>query len=137
MTPGTRDKLVVLANYIPLEEPSGGANFHQFSDDVRYEVHITMGKSLDDFHTYRVEFSSTGFPTGDQNNATANPIGNGLNFFSQIAGNVQTYKVTRIAADGSATVVATGIPVAPTNIGPRTDAVAYGATYNDAFAASF
>jgi hypothetical protein len=137
MTPGSRDKLIVLANYIPLEEPSGGPNFHQFSDDVRYEVHITKGKSLDDFLTYRVEFSSTGFPTGDQNNATANPIGNGLNFFSQIAGNVQTYKVTRVDASGNSTVVAQGIPVAPTNIGPRTDAVAYGRTYDDGFAASF
>lgn len=137
MTPGSRDKLVVLANYIPLEEPSGGPNFHQFSDDVRYEVHITKGKSLDDFLTYRIEFSSTGFPTGDQNDATANPIGNGLNFFSQIAGNVQTYKVTRIDASGAATVVAQNVAVAPTNIGPRTDAVAYGRTYDDAFAATF
>src|SRR5688500_20068313 len=60
--PGTRDKLYVLANYIPLEEPSGGPNFHTFSDEVRYEVHITKGKSLNDFVTYRIEFSSTGFP---------------------------------------------------------------------------
>lgn len=137
VTPGSRDKLIVLANYIPLEEPSGGPNFHSFSDDVRYEVHITKGKSLDDFLTYRIEFNSTGFPTGDKNDPTANPIGNGLNFFSQIAGNVQTYTVKRVAADGSTTTVASGVPVAPTNIGPRTDAVAYGATYDDAFAATF
>src|SRR5688572_24509990 len=37
VTPGTRDKLFLVANFIPLQEPSGGPNWKQFSDDVRYE----------------------------------------------------------------------------------------------------
>jgi hypothetical protein len=139
VTPGTHDKLFLIANYIPLEEPSGGPNFHSFSDDVRYEIHVTKGTTLNDFVTYRVEFSSTPFPAGNPNDATANPILNGLNFFSQISGKVQTATVTRIAANGTATVLATGVPVAPPDIGPRSDAVAYGnaAGYSDAFAATF
>jgi hypothetical protein len=136
--PGTRDKLYIVANYIPLEEPSGGPNFHTFSNDVRYEIHITKGKSLDDFLTYRIEFSSTGTPAGDPNNPAASPIGNGLNFFSQISGNVQTYTVKRVAANGTTTVVASNVKVAPPNIGPQTNAIAYGtAAYDDAFAATF
>jgi hypothetical protein len=140
VAPGTRDKLFLIANYVPLEEPAGGPNFHGFSDDVRYEVHVTKGTTLNDFVTYRVEFSSTPFPAGNPNDATANPIGNGLNFFSQIAGKVQTATITRVAANGGTTVLASNVPVAPPDIGPRTDAVAYGdpvGGYGDAFAATF
>lgn len=139
VAPGTRDKLFLIANYVPLEEPAGGPNFHGFSDDVRYEIHITRGRTLDDFVTFQVEFSSTPFPAGDPGNPAANPIGNGLNFFSQIAGKVQTATVRRVAANGQTTVLATGVPIAPPDIGPRTDAVAYNnaAGYSDAFAATF
>src|SRR5262249_51656411 len=52
--------LIVLANYIPLEEPAGGPNFHSFSDDVLYEIHIARGgSSLDDALTYQIDFSTT------------------------------------------------------------------------------
>ena len=43
--PGTHDTLYVVAAYNPLEEPSGGPNFHSFSDDVLYEIHISRGAS--------------------------------------------------------------------------------------------
>jgi hypothetical protein len=36
--------LVILANYIPLEEPAGGPNFHKFSDEVLYEVHTPAAR---------------------------------------------------------------------------------------------
>ena len=48
VTPGTHDKLYVVANYIPLEEPSGGPNFHMFDPDVRYEVHIARAQDVHD-----------------------------------------------------------------------------------------
>src|ERR1043165_8451415 len=49
VNPGMHDKFYVVANYNPLEEPSGGPNFHKFDDNVRYEVHIARGPdSLDD-----------------------------------------------------------------------------------------
>jgi hypothetical protein len=137
VAPGTRDKLFLVANYIPLEEPSGGPNWKTFSDEVRYEIHVTRGRSLDDHVVYRVEFNSTGFPEGSQNDPNASVIGNGLNFFSQIAGNVQTATIRRIAANGQVTTLASGVPVAPINIGPRTDAVVNGGAYDDAFAATF
>src|SRR2546427_5578684 len=46
--PSTHDLLYVIAAYNPLEEPSGGPNFHKFSGDVLYEVHVARGDSLDD-----------------------------------------------------------------------------------------
>ena len=40
------DKFHVVAAWNPLEEPSGGPNFHSFSEDVRYEIHITRGPGM-------------------------------------------------------------------------------------------
>ena len=129
VTPGTHDKLNLIANYIPLEEPAGGPNFHTFSDNVRYEIHVTKGLTLNDFVVYRIEFSTLrpAFrdPATDPNNFAA-VIGSGVNFFSQISGAVQTYTVKRIAANGTTTTLVSGAPVAPPNIGPATDAIAYG-----------
>src|SRR5262245_64332517 len=41
-TSKAHDKLYVVAAYNPLEEPAGGPNFHQFSDEVLYEIHVTQ-----------------------------------------------------------------------------------------------
>src|SRR5262245_33467843 len=43
VTPGTHDKLNLVATYIPLEEPSGGPNFNMLCDDVLYAFHIVRG----------------------------------------------------------------------------------------------
>ncbi len=139
VTDSSHDMLHVVVAYNPLEEPSGGPNYNQFSDDVLYEVHVTRGaKSLDDVLTYQIRFSSTDFPHVDPANLTA-PLGGGKEFFSQLSGKSQTYSVTKIEG-GHRTVLAQGVPVAPTNIGPNTNAVVYkpaGGKYDDAYAATF
>ncbi len=139
VTPTTHDKLIVIANYIPLEEPSGGPNFHSFSDDVRYEVHLFKGDDIQrDFVTYRIRFHTSHPNAANPGDATASPIGNGLNFFSQISGDTQTYTVTKIDRQGHRTVIASDVPVAPVNIGPRTEAVVHGgAAYDDDFTQTF
>jgi len=157
----THDKLEVVFNYIPLEEPAGGPNFHKFSDDVLYELHITRGTaSLASVITYQFRFHTTPpprFAPDDPNGGlvTVNKvkIGGGKEFFTQISGAVQTYTVTRIDGldadtDGDVDarrvhVIASNVPVAPINYGPRSQAVlnaiglASSATYDDAFAATF
>ncbi len=129
--------LIVLANYIPLEEPAGGPNFHKFSDDVLYEIHIVRGAtSLDDAITYQIDFSSTAYPQVDPADLTK-AVGGGKEFFSQIAGSTQTYKVTKLVNNANPKVLVTGAPVAPANIGPRTNSIAYqipmGKTYEQFF----
>jgi hypothetical protein len=155
----THDKLDVVLSYIPLEEPAGGPNFHKFSDDVLYELHITRGnQSLRPVITYQFRFHTTPAPhfsPDDPNGGLAKVngvmVGGGKEFFSQISGAVQTYTVTRIdgtGADGDEDpakvhVIAQNVPVAPINYGPRTQSVlhalglASSATYDDAFAATF
>jgi hypothetical protein len=141
--PGRHDKLYIVANWNPLEEPSGGPNFHQFDEDVRYEIHVARGpKSLDDALTYHIRFD-TKQPArvGADEIADNEELFNGIQFFAQIAAPPpqQTYTVTRVE-NGRETVLIKDAPVAPVNIGPRTDAVVYqpaSGTYDDAFAASF
>jgi hypothetical protein len=142
VSPGSHDKLYIVAAYNPLEEPSGGPNFHKFSDEVLYEVHIARGNaSLEDVVTYQIRFNTTPAARVDPADLAA-PLGGGKEFFSQLSGQTQTYDVIRISRNpnekGGRTVVAKGVPVAPVNIGPRTNAVAYKTpAYNDEFANKF
>ncbi|MET0385169.1 MAG: DUF4331 domain-containing protein [Polyangiales bacterium] len=143
VTPGTHDKLYLIANWIPLEEPSGGPNFHQFDPDVRYEFHVARGPdSLDDVITYYVRFRNREIPrVASDEIATNEELFNGIQFFAQIAAPQpqQTYTVTKVEKYRE-TVLIADAPVAPVNIGPRTDAIVYGLDakgYNDAFAATF
>ncbi len=143
VTPGKHDKLYVVANWIPLEEPAGGPNFHSFDDQVRYEIHLARGgKSLDDAVAYYIEFT-TKRPTLVEGDDIANSeeLFNGIQFFAQIAATPpqQTYTVTKVEGK-NVTVLVKDAKVAPPNIGPRTDAVVYqpaSGSYDDAFAATF
>ncbi|EYF05901.1 DUF4331 domain-containing protein [Chondromyces apiculatus] len=118
--------LVILANYIPFQPPAGGPNYHAFSDDVLYEVHIVRGPtSLEDAITYQIRFSTTPVTVHDPAALDPTPAG-GNEFFSQIAGAVQTYSVTKVVG-GNAVTLIDNVPVAPPNIGPRSNVLAYGA----------
>lgn len=139
---GAHDKLTIVAAYNPLEEPSGGPNYNEFSDDVLYEIHVTRGnKSLDDVVTYQIQFSSTDYPRVDPANLSA-PLGGGKEFFSQLSGRKQTYWVTKITKDGKGhahrEVLGQGLPVAPPNIGPNTNKIVYQTEqYDDGFTGRF
>jgi hypothetical protein len=148
--PGTHDTLYVVAAYNPLEEPSGGPNFHTFSDDVLYEIHIARGpSSLDDVVTYQIQFTTQRPTRVDVANLTAAP-GGGKEFFLQLAAGpgggfpVQTYTVTKVVAGQRPVVIARDVKVAPPNVGARTFSLVTKPqfqsnenSYNDAFAASF
>jgi hypothetical protein len=136
---GTHDTLYIVAAYNPLEEPSGGPNFYKFSDDVLYSVHIARGdKDLNDKVRFDISFTTSSINYVDPSNLSL-PVGGGKEFFSQLSGQTQTYTVTRTDSSHS-TVIAENVPVAPANIGPRTNTVAYAipsGLYNDAYAATF
>jgi hypothetical protein len=151
VTPGSHDNLNVIANWIPLEEPAGGPNFHRFSDDVLYEIHITRGdQSLDDVVTYQFQFKTAPIARVDPADLALAP-GGGKEFFTQLTGAFdQKFTVTRIThpSGGGAPVsivIASDVPVAPPRIGPRTQQVANmlglapytSPTYDDAFATTF
>ena len=50
-------RLVMISNWIPLEEPAGGPNFYHFEPNIRYELNVdSNGDALEDI-VYRVEFA--------------------------------------------------------------------------------
>ena len=149
VTSGSHDKLYVITNWIPLEEPAGGPNFHRFSDDVLYEIHVARGdQSLEDVVTYQFRFRTAPIQRVDPADLAA-PPGGGKEFFAQLAGAFdQTYTVAKIVGRGGnrqERVIAQDVPVAPPRIGPRTQTVANALglapytspVYDDAFAATF
>jgi hypothetical protein len=116
--------LHLAVSYNPMEEPAGGPNFHSFGDDVLYEIHVARGSaSLDDVVTYQFHFKTNAAPVVDVTDLNA-PVGGGKEFFYQLSGKKQTYDVVEIKA-GVATTIATGVEVAPANIGPQTNKIAY------------
>lgn len=139
---GAHDKLYLVASYNPLEEPSGGPNYNEFSDDVLYEFHVTRGnKSLDDVVTYQVQFSSTSIQNVNPADLSK-PLGGGKEFFSQLSGKKQTYWLTKLThgKGGKVTreVLGQGLPVAPVNIGPNTNKIVYNTPkYDEAFMGKF
>ena len=49
VSPDKPDTVTLVANWIPLEEPAGGPNFHSFGDDVLYELNLDNdGDAVDD-----------------------------------------------------------------------------------------
>src|SRR5438094_7529993 len=59
VSPDRPDTVTIIANYIPLEEPAGGPNFNQFSDDVRYEVNVDNDGDGHEDISYRFRFRTT------------------------------------------------------------------------------
>jgi hypothetical protein len=138
-----------------------------------YEFHIARGiGDLDDAVTYEIRLHSTR-PTPVDNSDLTLPPGGGKELLIQLGGVQQTYTVTKIvhrphrhgghwfehrdSDDCDRTVIGENLPVAPPNVGPQTDRIAYGlgtfqpysaagvlgsdsrevGLYNDAFAATF
>ncbi|HEY1434315.1 MAG TPA: DUF4331 domain-containing protein, partial [Thermoanaerobaculia bacterium] len=55
--PADPTRLVLIANWIPLEEPAGGPNFFHFGENIRYEFNVdSNGDGIEDL-VYRVEFT--------------------------------------------------------------------------------
>jgi hypothetical protein len=122
-SPENNGTVTIIAGYIGFEDPAGGPNWMNFSDDVLYEIKIdNNGDGNANDVVYQIRFSTT------TNNALAS--GAAGTFFNNVgqyttlptpaapgpALRVQTYNVTRIAG-GVSTVVGTNIPVAPTYAG--------------------
>jgi hypothetical protein len=175
VTPGLHDKMYLIAGYNGLHEPGQGNQQTRLCDDVLYEFHITRGiGDLEDKVTYQIDFNSTP-PTSVDAGDLSLPPGGGKELLIQLGGVRQTYNVTKIEHSNGwwkrkhrggdddddddlgaiRTVIGRNIPVAPPNIGPQTDRLAYGlgtfqpyqaggspesreeGLYNDAFAATF
>ncbi len=113
-SPDRPDTVTLIADYIPFEDPAGGPNYYRFDDSAVYDIKVdNTGDGRDDV-TYRFTFQTetTNPSTFLYNtNQVTSPTDADLSVR-------QTYTVTRIQG-GSSTVLGSGLPVAPANIGPR------------------
>ena len=118
VSPASPDKVVLIANYIPLEAPYGGPNFFKFDDNVLYEIMVdNNGDAVEDL-TYQLRFTTV----------TMNP-----NTFLYNTGPItslddpdfnvrQYYSVTEVRGPrrtGSASVLAENLASPPVNVGMR------------------
>jgi len=115
VSPDNPETVTILANYVPLQDPSGGPNFYEFGNDVLYEIHIDNTGSGTPAITYQFRFTTL----------VTNP-----NTFLYNTGPIssltdpnwnrrQYYSVARVDASGVSTMLAIGLPCPPCNIGPR------------------
>ncbi|HEX7878004.1 MAG TPA: DUF4331 family protein [Candidatus Eisenbacteria bacterium] len=107
------DAVTFVGNWVPLLEPNGGPNFYGFDDAAEYYINIdNVGDCLDHI---RFEFE---FTTHRRNGATFLYNTGAVTSLNDPDLNIyQTAAITRID-NGSETVVATDVPVAPNYVGP-------------------
>jgi hypothetical protein len=116
ISPSNPEKMVLVANYVPLLIPSSGPNFYRFSDEARYEIHIDNDGDAKEDITYRWTFE--------------NQLKNGATFLYNTGAvdsltspnlNVtQTYRLEKIdERTGKKTRILDKAPVAPWNVGKR------------------
>lgn len=122
------NNLIVVAGYNGLQVPYAAPNWKKFSQDALYEIHIARGgTSLADKLKYQIKFETAPYPQVDPADMTK-PLGGGKEFFTQISGGGpanQTYSVTKVVGNQT-TVLVQNAKVAPPNIGPTTNIIAYG-----------
>ncbi|MEO8383191.1 MAG: DUF4331 domain-containing protein [Acidobacteriota bacterium] len=114
-SPDAQDTVTILANFIPLEEPSNGPNFYNFSPSGLYEIHIDNNGDAKADITYQFRFR-TDVRNPNTSHYNLGPITTlddaDLSFR-------QFYTVTRVAGNGTSTTLGSDFQVAPANIGPK------------------
>jgi hypothetical protein len=114
VAPDAPDAVTLVGNWIPLEQPNGGPNFHKFGDDVLYAFEVDNDGDAYEDVSYLFRFTTK----------VANP-----DTFLYNTGQVtsiddpdlnvrQYYSVTEVR-DGVRSTLAAMVPVAPANVGPR------------------
>jgi Domain of unknown function (DUF4331) len=118
VSPRNSDRVTLIANFIPLELPSGGPNFFKFDDNVLYEIMVDNdGDAVEDItFQFRFQTSTRNLETFLYNTGVVTSLDDpDLNVR-------QVYSVTRVEGPrrhGRGTLLADQLPVAPVNVGFR------------------
>ena len=120
--PGRDGFVTLIANYIPLQEPSGGPQWFRFDDSVLYEIKIdNTGDGVEDV-TYQFQFATQ---TVNSNTVLGQSTVNENGVISSLTdpdyNMPQTYSVRRIDrfTGRKGRIIAAGLRTPPANIGPR------------------
>jgi hypothetical protein len=116
VSPERPDRVVLIANFIPLQFPSSGPNFWRFDDNVLYEIMVdNTGDAVED-----VTFQFT-FTTWTRNPGTfLYNTGQVTSIDDPDLNVLQYFTLTRVVGprrSGARTVMAEGLHVMPANVG--------------------
>ena len=141
-------KVNIIANFIGLEDPAAGPNFTRFGDDVLYEIHINNTGDATDQVTYQFRFNTTVAnpntflynvgPLASPSDANLNvrqtySVRRVVNQPRSKPGDKDNKDKDKNKSDSNgesegssdtenpvgATILASNVPVAPANVGPR------------------
>ncbi len=120
--PGREGFVTMIANFIPLQEPSGGPQWFRFDDSVLYEIKIdNTGDGREDI-TYQFQFT-TQIVNNDTvlGQSTVNEDGVISNLTDADYNMPQTYSVRRVDSSTGrrGRLLGSGFRTPPANIGPR------------------
>jgi hypothetical protein len=126
---GDHSKFYLAAGYYGLHEPGQGNQQTRLGCNVLYEFHVSRGiGDLDDELTYQIKLNC-GKPTRVDNADLSLPPGGGKELLVQLSGMNITYTVTKVTYSGgkrTSRVIDSNCRMAPPNVGPATDRIAYG-----------
>src|SRR5687768_7608087 len=114
VSPDKPDTVTLIANYVPLQGPAGGPNFHEFGDDVLYEIHVDNDGDGHADVSYRFQFT-TQLRNNDTFLYNTGPI---ESLDSPNWNRRQFYTLSRHDRRGGSRVLVRNQPCPPCNIGP-------------------
>jgi hypothetical protein len=122
VSPDAPSTVTMISNFVPLEDPAGGPNFHSFGDDVRYAINIDNDGDGETEISYQFQFT-----TNITNPGTFLYNTGPISSLTDPNWNLrQVYTVTRVdtggdrsEGEGRSKVLGTNIPCPPANVGPR------------------
>ena len=113
VSPDKPSTVTLIANYVPLQLPSGGPNFYEFGEEVLYEIHIDTNGNAEPDITYQFRFKTR---VGDPDTFLYNTAP--ITSLSSAAWNrKQFYSVKRIDRWGEHHL-GSNLACPPCNIGP-------------------
>ncbi len=126
---GKTDRIALIANWIPFENPEGGPNYYEFDDQVLYEIYVdNNGDAVADV-TYTLRSTTT---VRDPLNTFLYNTGPITSIHDQTWNRPQRYTLTE-TRNGNSTNLLTGVMAPPVNIGskstPNYQALVNEATY--------
>jgi hypothetical protein len=112
VSPDKADTVTMIANFSPIQDPTGGPNFYRFSDNARYQINIDNNGDAKPDITYRWTFKSS------YQDATSFLYNTGpVNSLDDATLNYrQTYTLEKVVG-GQATALVSDAKVAPSFVG--------------------
>jgi Domain of unknown function (DUF4331) len=121
VSPDAPSTVTLIANYIPFEDPAGGPNYYRFDPTVLYELNVDNDGDAEEDVVYQFRFK-TSIGNGNTFLYNTGPVASPTDATLNVK---QTYTVTRLVRKAgnsfTKTVLGSGIPVPPANIGPRSN----------------